>query len=207
MIHPNTELKLINKEVGYGVFATKDLPAGTLIYVRDQLELVISSRKLIKYKKELQDQIEKYSYINEKGDRIVSWDMGKYVNHNCDSNTISTGYGFEIATKDIKKGEQITDEYGIFNLEYEMSCQCGSQNCRGIIRPSDFEVYFKEWDERIKNVIFKLFSVEQPLISYLEAKTLKELQRLILVPNKYRTVYSQRYLQTATLKATCQEMA
>jgi uncharacterized protein len=200
MIHPNTKLKYINSEVGYGVFATRDMPAGTLIYVRDQLELTISQSEFLDLKKALQDQVEKFSYIDENGDRIVSWDMGKYVNHNCDSNTISTGYGFEIATRDIKEGEEITDEYGIFNLEYEMSCQCGAANCRSKISPNDFETYFESWDERIRQVIFEMFNVDQALAPYLDDNNLKELKELMNLPLNYKSVYSQRYLETASLR-------
>lgn len=193
MIHPKTELKLINEHVGYGLFAKQDIPKGTLVYVKDDLELVIPEALYNTYNKELQDQIEKYSYIDEKGDRIVSWDMGKYVNHNCDSNTISTGYGFEIATRDIKKGDEITDEYGIFNLEYEMPCDCQSSNCRKRILPSDFETYHAKWDERIKTSIYQLFNVEQPLLAFVDAKTLEELKELIELKKEYKSVYAVRY--------------
>src|SRR5690554_1063288 len=32
MIHPDTELRFINDEVGYGVFAVRPIPRGTLIW-------------------------------------------------------------------------------------------------------------------------------------------------------------------------------
>lgn len=38
MIHPHTELKHINNEVGYGVVATKFIPAGTITWVLDKLD-------------------------------------------------------------------------------------------------------------------------------------------------------------------------
>ena len=117
MIHPNTELKLINEHIGYGVFATADIPEGTIVYVKDSLELIVSPTDYLMHSEAMKDVIEKYSYIDEKGNRIISWDFAKYVNHCCNCNTISTGYGFEMAIRDIQKGEQITDEYGIFNLD------------------------------------------------------------------------------------------
>ena len=130
MIHPNTELKLINEHIGYGVFATADIPEGTIVYVKDSLELIVSPTDYLMHSEAMKDVIEKYSYIDEKGNRIISWDFAKYVNHCCNCNTISTGYGFEMAIRDIQKGEQITDEYGIFNLEKEMVLVCGQENCR-----------------------------------------------------------------------------
>ncbi|MEQ8712528.1 MAG: hypothetical protein RIC80_05905 [Cyclobacteriaceae bacterium] len=42
MIHPNAELRFISQAIGYGVFATVDIPEGTITYVKDSLEMVIS---------------------------------------------------------------------------------------------------------------------------------------------------------------------
>ena len=91
MIHPKTELKMINPIVGYGVFATEFIPQGTIVYVKDSLELEISPTDFTTHSQEMQDVIEKYSYIDERGYRIISWDFAKYVNHCCNFNTISTG--------------------------------------------------------------------------------------------------------------------
>jgi hypothetical protein len=157
MIHPKTELKFINETVGYGVFATESIPEGTIVYVKDSLELVVSPTDYLLHNAEMQEVIEKYSYIDEQGNRIISWDFAKYVNHCCNCNTISTGYGFEIAIRDIAAGEQITDEYGIFNLEKEMSLVCGVSGCRKTIRPDDFDRYYQQWDEKIKKSISLLF--------------------------------------------------
>lgn len=35
MIHPDTELRFINPEIGYGVFATQFIPRGTITWVRE----------------------------------------------------------------------------------------------------------------------------------------------------------------------------
>ena len=153
MIHPKTELKFINEHVGYGVFATEDIPEGTIVYVKDSLELVVSPTDYLLHSEEVKQVIEKYSYIDPQGNRVISWDFAKYVNHCCNCNTISTGYGFEIAIRDIQKGEQITDEYGIFNLTTEMEVSCGMDNCRKKIKPDDFDNYYNDWDQKIKNAI------------------------------------------------------
>ena len=138
----------------------------------------------------MQNQIEKYSYIDEKGYRIISWDFAKYVNHCCNCNTISTGYGFEIAIRDIQPGEQITDEYGIFNMEEEMELVCGEQNCRMRVGPSDFDTYYKDWDTKIQKSITHLFSVNQPLMPFIESTTRTELDNLFSNPDSYKSVYA-----------------
>ncbi|MHC5084588.1 MAG: SET domain-containing protein, partial [Planctomycetota bacterium] len=34
MIHPDTELRKVNETIGYGVFATRHIPKGTILYVK-----------------------------------------------------------------------------------------------------------------------------------------------------------------------------
>ncbi|MDX2190724.1 MAG: SET domain-containing protein [Bacteroidota bacterium] len=195
MIHPKTKLVYINDLVGYGLFATEFIPEGTITYVKDALEIEIPTSQLSKYKPEIRDNIEKYSYRDEKGNMVLSWDMGKYVNHCCTPNTISTGYGFEIAIRDIFEGEQVTDEYGIFNLEFEMMCECGSKNCRKIVQPDDFDNLYPKWDDQIQQSIKKLKTVEQPLWAFLDEKVLNQLFELSKGIGKYRSVYTLRYKQ------------
>ena len=161
MIHPKTRLQYINDTIGYGVFATADIPEGTIVYVKDGLELVITPEAYAKHAPPMREVVDKYSYIDEHGDRIVSWDFAKYVNHCCNCNTISTGYGFEMAIRPIQAGEQITDEYGIFNLDEEMVLSCEQPGCRKRIGPGDFDRHYPEWDGKIKQSIDRLFTVEQ----------------------------------------------
>ncbi|MEQ9468531.1 MAG: SET domain-containing protein [Ekhidna sp.] len=192
MIHPKTEIKHISDEVGYGVFATAFIPEGTIVYVKDSLEITVTPTDYLLYSKEMQDVIEKYSYIDEQGNRIISWDFAKYVNHCCNCNTISTGYGFEMAIRDIFPGEQITDEYGIFNLEVEIPLICGEKSCRKKVSPADFDSHYEEWDGKIKKSISKLFDVDQPLIPLIDTETRAQLDQLFKDPAAYKSVYSLR---------------
>lgn len=193
MIHPKTELRFLGEPVGYGVFATDFIPQGTIVYVKDSLESVVSPTDYLLHSKAVQDVIEKYSYIDEQGNRIVSWDFAKYVNHCCNCNTISTGYGFEMAIRDIHQGEQITDEYGIFNLEEPMDLVCGEKCCRKRIEPSDFDRYYQQWDEKIRTALPQLFSVEQPLMSFVDAETRAEVDTFFKQPESYKSVYGLRF--------------
>jgi uncharacterized protein len=195
MIHPKTELRFINDQVGYGVFAIEDIPEGTIVYVKDSLELVITPTDYLIHSEEMKNVIEKYSYIDPEGNRIISWDFAKYVNHCCNCNTISTGYGFEIAIREIKKGEQITDEYGLFNLTQPMEVSCGLENCRKIIKPDDFDNYYKDWDEKIRKSISKLFEVEQPLMPFVDEVSRKELDQFFQTPEAYKSVYALKFQQ------------
>lgn len=193
MIHSKTELRFINDLVGYGVFATETIPEGTIVYVKDSLEITVSPEDFKKHNKEIQDVIEKYSYIDQKGDRIVSWDFAKFVNHCCNPNTISTGYGFEIAIRDIHAGEQITDEYGIFNLEEEMDITCSYENCRKKIGLNDFDKYFAEWDAKIKKSMLRFREVAQPLLTFVNEETKAELEEFLKKTENYKSVYTLKF--------------
>ncbi len=182
----------MSDEVGYGVFATRPIRAGTITYVKDSLELEIGPEDYHRHSPEMRATIDKYSYIDPDGVRIVSWDFAKYVNHCCACNTMSTGYGFEIAIRDIAAGEQLTDEYGIFNLTESMEVSCGRGECRRVIHPRDFDDYYERWDEQIRGAMPRLFQVEQPLWALLDADTRGELEQLQGDPDRYRSVYALR---------------
>jgi hypothetical protein len=193
MIHPSTELRHINDTIGYGVFATAFIPEGTIVYIKDGLELSISQTEYAQHIPEMQDIIEKYSYIDENGNRILSWDFGRFVNHCCNCNTMSTGYGFEIAIRDIHPGEEITDEYGIFNLESEMYLSCKHGICRGVVHPSDFDKYYPKWDKILKKSLSQVMEVTQPLMVFVDKETQKQLHNFLREPSTYKSVYSLRY--------------
>jgi hypothetical protein len=193
MIHPHTRLQYIDDVIGYGVFATRFIPKGTITYVKDLLEREIPWDEFQQLDPEMQVVAEKYSYIDERGVRIVSWDFAKYVNHCCHCNTMSTGYGFEIAIRDIHPGEEITDEYGIFNLEWDMEVKCRYANCRRHITHDDLDRYHAEWDKAIQPALQLLFEVNQPLLHLLEEKTVAQLQQYLHDPSCFKSVYQLKF--------------
>ncbi|MBB4079039.1 hypothetical protein GGR28_001656 [Lewinella aquimaris] len=193
MIHPDTELRFIGDDIGYGVFATAPIPAGTIVYVKDSLEIVISPEAFQQHTLPMQEVMEKYSYIDERGNRIVSWDFAKYVNHCCNCNTMSTGYGFEIALRDIAAGEQITDEYGLFNLQYAMPLVCSHTNCRGCVGPGDLDRHYREWDRKVIQSMTHFTSVAQPLLPLVDAETKQALDAFLADPRAYRSVLALKH--------------
>ncbi len=193
MIHPHTRLVFIDEEIGYGVFATQFIPKGTITYVKDTLELEISPRQFSSYPPVLQQAIDKYSYIDERGMRIVSWDLGKYVNHCCHCNTMSTGYGFEIAIRDIHPGEEITDEYGLFNIETPMEVHCKWPDCRRRICKEDLERLYPVWDEQVRQALAHCLEVEQPLQPLIDPSTWRKVEQFLVDPSQYLSVSHLRY--------------
>lgn len=198
MIHPATELKHISAEIGYGVFATTFIPKGTIVYVKDYLEVVIALNNPLLLDANYQKTINHYSYIDENGNRIISWDIAKYVNHCCNFNTISTGYGFEIAIRDIKKGEEITDEYGLFNVEEEMDLKCNFGGCRKKLAFNDIDNHYQEWDKLVQAAIQMVKHVDQPLFVYIESEIKDSLLKYLKTGLNYKSVLSLKYNEITT---------
>lgn len=188
MMHPDAELRFVSPTIGYGVFATKPIPKGTITYVVDRLEIKVSDKEFNNFPDLLKAHTRKYSYVDGKGTRIISWDLAKYVNHCCDCNSMSTGYGFEIAIRDIAEGEQITDEYGLFNIPTDIEVVCDKPSCRCVLRPSDIDEYGAQWDERIRSALDVFRAVEQPLAVLLDDEAKSQLESYFVDPANYRSV-------------------
>ena len=67
MMHPDTEVRFINEELGYGVVATRFIPKGTITWVQDELDHIYSPVQVEKMRPELQQMVDKYSFRNNKG--------------------------------------------------------------------------------------------------------------------------------------------
>lgn len=162
MIHPHTELRFVNETVGYGLFATTLIPKGTFTWVCDDLDQIIDPAVQHRLPEMLASQLHKYSYLEPRG-RILCWDHGRYVNHSCEPNCRSTGFDLEIAVRDIHVGEQLTDDYGSLNVDYEFECVCGLPRCRKTIRATDVVRFADVWDREAGEAFRLAPSVEQPL--------------------------------------------
>ena len=186
-------MRKVNGTIGYGVFATRLIPKGTILYVKDPLEIEVEPEQFEVMDPQFQIMVDRFSYVDERGFRIISWDIAKYVNHHCDSNSIVTGYGFEIATRDISVNEEITDEYGIFNLTESLKCCCDSTNCRGTISDNDWDIYGHVWDKRAKDALNCFKQVTQPLIKFMDTEVYQDLIKYLTNRQNYISVLRLRF--------------
>lgn len=175
MIHPHTELRQVSPAIGYGMFATRPIPRGTITYVRDPFEREFSQEEFARIAEPYKSLIDRYCYTDRHGTLILGWDMSKYVNHSCESNTLLTAFGFDIAIRDIAAGEEITDDYGLFNIQETLEIHCGCRHCRHWLRPDDLETYHRRWDVAIQAALQEAGRVEQPLRAFMDAGTAAEL--------------------------------
>ena len=106
MVHPNSELRYINDQIGYGVVATRLIPRGTITWVGDVLDQVVTPAQIEQIAPTLRPLFEKYSWINGRGQSILCWDHARFINHSCEASCLSAGFDFEIAVRDILPGEE-----------------------------------------------------------------------------------------------------
>lgn len=162
MIHPNTELKYISNEIGYGVVATEFIPAGTITWVQDKLDREFSPAQFQAMEPIYQSILDTYTFRNNNGNFILCWDNARYVNHSFNANCLTTAYDFEIAIMDIHPGEQLTDDYGYLNIPYPFrGVDEGTR--RKIVYPDDLLKYFRVWDKKLLKVFHRIPKLNQPL--------------------------------------------
>lgn len=163
MMHPDTEVRFINDVIGYGVVAKKLIPRGTITWVQDDLDRTFSATEVENMHSEIQEQIEKFCFRNNKGHLVLCWDQAKYVNHSFNANCLSSAYDFEIAVRDIQPGEQLTDDYGYLNISEPFKA-VDEGTGRDTVYPDDLLKYHEKWDRQLQEAFQNFEEVEQPLI-------------------------------------------
>ena len=123
---------------GRGLYATKDIKAGTRI--TDYVGKIITKKQT--------EESEKFDnskpiYLFDLNSRYdldgnVSWNTARLINHSCLNNCDYEGKGLKLwvnANRDIKMGEELTCNYGFsYDSDYkQFPCKCSSKNCVGYI--------------------------------------------------------------------------
>lgn len=193
MIHPKTEIKFISKEVGYGVVATEFIPAGTITWVLDKLDREFSPEQFHAMGAKYQEILDTYCFRNNKGNYILCWDNGRFVNHSFNSNCLTTAYDFEIAVKDIQVGEQLTDDYGYLNIDKPFrGLDEGTK--RKVVYPDDLAKYYKIWDKKIEKVFDKIPKHNQPLQELISKKTWAIVEKVLKREKQMESILTNMYI-------------
>ncbi len=194
MIHPKTELKHISQEIGYGVVATEFIPAGTITWVLDKLDRTFSPAQYQSMDKIYKEILDTYTYRNNKGDFVLCWDNGRFVNHSFNANCLTTAYDFEIAIRDIYPGEQLTDDYGYLNITEPFSAADEGTE-RKIVYPDDLLKFHKEWDEKIKHVFHKIIEHQQPLKGLIVDELWGKINRIVKGQEPLESILNNYYAE------------
>ena len=139
-----------SKVHGSGVFAIKDIKKNTKIieYIGEKvLKSEGDKRSAKRIKNYLHSEETGSVYIFELNskydiDGFFEYNKARYINHSCNPNCEVSGTGLKIwvyAIRDIKKGEELTYDYGFgFDEGYkDFPCRCRSKNCVGYIVRSE----------------------------------------------------------------------
>ncbi len=131
-----------------GLFARKDIPEGAKVieYVGEKITKKESNRRGL----ELEEKAKKSGggavYIFELNKRhdidgSVDYNYARFANHSCDPNCETDcirGRIWITALREIKKGEEITYDYGYDLCHFlDHPCRCGAGNCPGYIVRQD----------------------------------------------------------------------
>lgn len=182
MLHPHTEIRYINDDMGLGVFATKPIPKGTLLWVLCPLDRLMPDAEIAELPAPQKRLIDHYAFRDIYGRMVLCWDGGRYVNHSCDPVMLPLDYGVEIAARDIAVGEELTCDYSELNLVQALTCACGSPNCRGRISKEDTDALWQQMDQQVRDALKLANKVQQPLMEY--AKYPNFIRRLLDDPSR-----------------------
>lgn len=185
MLHPNTELKFVSSEIGYGIFASALIPKGTITWVKDDLDRVIPKENLGLMSQANLENLLKYSYRNSQGNYVFCWDLTRYVNHSYKPNSMLTAMGFEIAIHDILPGEEMTNDYGTLNIIESFECANGPSLERERVCPDDLIRFHALWDEQIQSAFTFINDLVQPLQVFLSPE---QLQDILLIQSGNKTI-------------------
>ncbi len=123
-----------SKIAGKGAYALQRIPArkkigdlgGVIITMKEAMRL-IKNLKVINLV-ELDNDLALNASANPN-------DM-RFINHSCGPNTYLRVMKDRVefyALRDIKKGEELSCDYGETHHEGKLPCKCGAKNCRGFI--------------------------------------------------------------------------
>lgn len=109
------------------------------------------------------EYIYKYSYLDTDGLYLLHWDHAKYMNHSFNPNCVDTAYDFQLASRDIQPGDQLTCDYGVLGDDEEFECIPEEGSSRTKVMANDYVICYAEWDEMAKTTFEYFNTVEQPL--------------------------------------------
>jgi SET domain-containing protein len=124
---------------GLGVFATRDIPAGTTVagfggHVVERTEFDLLEEELRTHSLQVDDRLYLVS--------LPPFAPADYVNHSCEPNCGIVGSLLLVAMVDVSAGEELCFDYAMTDTnDYdEFVCACGAPGCRRLITGGDWRL-------------------------------------------------------------------
>jgi uncharacterized protein len=195
MIHPATRVTAVDDIVGLGLVATEPIPKGTITWVRDSFDSLVTATTVRSLPPLQADAFFRYSYQRGDGDWVFLWDDARYMNHSCNPTCAISDFDFEIAIRDIAPGEQLTNDYAMMHLAHDepFLCRCGEPQCRSKVEPSDALRLAPHWDAQTAAALEASDSVAQPLAGLLDPVQLRRARAHVSAvrPSRFRILTRQ----------------
>lgn len=129
-----------NARTGYGIYATRDIEKGEVIFHGEEASQRITTRRHVEthWPADMQLVFRRYAYPIS-NEVFLLWDNDPNAwapqNHSCEPSTAYDGLDV-VALRNISCGEELTLDYATFLDEHmePFECHCGSKNCRGLIK-------------------------------------------------------------------------
>lgn len=171
------DLFVIKKSPKYGkgekgIFAMQLIPKGTIMDFRCKKDSTYSREELAKMSEKELRFVMDHSFKEKSGLYHKYCDKRlMYDNHSCNANTLSSGKGFGIVVRDIRKGEEATSDYRLDSensneeLHFVGGCKCGEKNCmkNSTFEPPAPRELQRFWNRRINDALRLIPYVKQPL--------------------------------------------
>lgn len=144
-----------SKVAGEGLFTSKSFKKGDTVFV-------MKGPKVNFYPKNKEEALELPNIVGLEKDLYID-PIYPYVkiNHKCEPNLAVQEDGVSyVAIQDIEKDDELTFDYSISEYsDWEMPCNCGSENCRKLIQSVDKlpPKFFREYFPNIPNFFQKKF--------------------------------------------------
>ena len=121
-----------------GLYANQDIKDGTKII--EYKGKIVTKKKVEEDSKFDNDKAIYLFNLNKRYDLDgdFKYNTARLINHSCNPNCEVAGVGLKVwvyAIRDIKKGEELSYDYGFGFDEYykDFPCRCGAKNCVGYI--------------------------------------------------------------------------
>lgn len=165
MIHPHTELRFASPEKGFGVFARQPIPQGTITWVLDSLDHLLTAAAAARLPVGLMAAFDHDYYRNWDGLYVLTHDHARFMNHSCRPNCAHAFSDVEIAIRDIAAGEELSNDYASLGLDEreQFQCFCGESECRRWVRHDDPPSKRRYWDPLLTEALRRSQTVAQPL--------------------------------------------
>jgi len=195
MMHASTVLTHVGGELGFGVIARERIPAGTVVWVMDQLDRAMAAGELERLPPAVRQTLHAHVW-REQRSWVLSWDHCRFTNHSCEPNCVGLDGAFDLAVRDIEPGEAITNDYGALGMQAEFTCQCGAPSCRGFVRPGTTAVS-SPTSRAYRDALARVTQVPQPLVESLLGDPVAREGLAPLLPRLLRSAHPGGHLRRA----------